>query len=225
MSGPGMVGYRLPRHPDSEMLRLGREFWASMSQRRSVRQFAPEPVPREAIELAIAAASTAPSGAHCQPWRFVAVSDPAIKHRIRLGAEAVERRLYQAGRMPAEWREALDRLGTGWEKPFLEIAPWLVVVFAQLYAGSGQTLRKHYFVRESVGIACGLFIVAVHQMGLATVPYTPLPMHFLSAILGRPDHERPYVVFPVGFPAPDAQVPDLRRKPLSEVAIWNPSPS
>jgi nitroreductase len=178
-------------------------------------------VPRECIELAIATASTAPSGAHRQPWRFVAVSDPAIKRRIRRAAEAEERRFYEGGRAPAEWLEALAPLGTGWRKPYLETAPWLVVVFEELHGvtASGQR-RKNYYVKESVGIACGLFIAAVHYLGLATLPHTPSPMGFLGQILGRPANEKAYVLFPVGYPARDAQVPDLRRKAMEEVAVW-----
>jgi nitroreductase len=205
------------------MRRRARKFYSLLDARRSVRQFAPAPVPRELIELAIATASTAPSGAHRQPWRFVAVSEPEIKLRIRLAAEAEERRSYEGGRLPVEWREALKPLGTDWHKPFLELAPWLVVVFEEIHGVSAAGRRqKNYYVKESVGIACGFFIVAVHQMGLATLPYTPSPMNFLSKILHRPAGERPYLLFPVGYPASDAQVPNLSRKSIAEVAIWNP---
>ena len=225
MPEPVFIPYRPTRLPEAEMLRRAHEFHALLTQRRSARHFAPDPVPRELIEQAIATASTAPSGAHRQPWRFVAVSDPAIKHRIRVTAEAEERASYEGGRLPLEWREALAPLGTSWPKPYLEIAPWLVVVFAETHGvlPDGQR-RQNYYVKESVGIACGFFIAAVHQMGLVTLPHTPSPMHFLSTILGRPDNERPYILFPVGYPAADAQVPDLQRKPLNEVAIWNPHP-
>ena len=194
-----------------------------MNGRRSVRHFAPDPVPRQLIELAIATAATAPSGAHRQPWRFVAVGDRELKHRIRVAAEAEERAFYEGGRASAEWLTALAPLGTGWEKPFLEDAPWLVVVFAEQHgvAHDGATVQN-YYVKESVGIACGLFIAAVHQMGLATLPHTPSPMRFLSEILCRPPSEKPYILFPVGHPAPDAMVPDLSRKPLEDVALWHP---
>jgi nitroreductase len=215
--------YRLPRLPEHEMLRRAQEFFARMGQRRSVRHFAADLVPRELIELAIATASTAPSGAHRQPWRFVAVSDPAIKHQIRLAAETEERASYEGGRMPPEWREALAPLGTDWHKPFLETAPWIVVVFEEVYGVTQEgKIRRNYYVKESVGIACGLFIVALHQMGLVTLTHTPSPMGFLSKILGRPENERPYILFPIGYPAEDAMVPNLRRKPLDEVAVWNP---
>lgn len=203
------------------MLRRAQAFYASLNRRRSVRHFAPKPVPRRLIELAIATASTAPSGAHRQPWRFVAVSDPATKRRLRRAAEAQERRFYQGGRAPADWLQALAPLGTTWRKPYLETAPWLVIVFAEQYRlGPGGQRRPNYYVKESVGMACGLFIAAIHRMGLATVPYTPSPMGFLSQLLRRPLNEKPFVVFPVGYPAPDAQVPNLQRKSLDEVAVW-----
>jgi iodotyrosine deiodinase len=217
------IPYSIARLPDAEMLRRGRELCVELAHRRSVREFSPDPVPRELIELAIVTASTAPSGAHRQPWRFVAVSDPVVKREIRLAAEAEERDSYEGGRMPPEWREALAPLGTDWHKPYLEIAPWIVVVFEEAYrvAPNGDQ-SKNYYVKESVGIACGLFIVALHHMGLTTLTHTPSPMGFLSRILGRPANERPFILFPIGFPADGATVPDLRRKPLSEVVVWNP---
>jgi len=193
---------------------------ARLDGRRSVRHFAPDPVPRELIEAAIRAASTAPSGAHRQPWRFVAVSDPGIKARIREATEAEERRSYEE-RMPGEWLEAIEPMGTDWVKPYLDVAPWLVVVFELPWepdASSPTGRRKNYYVRESVGIACGLFIAALHHIGLATLTHTPSPMGFLSEVLGRPPHERPFMLFPVGHPASDAVVPDLRRKGLQEIA-------
>jgi nitroreductase len=203
------------------MFRRAHRFHALVNGRRSVRHFASDSVPRGLIELAIASASTAPSGAHRQPWRFVAVSDPAIKRRIRRAAEVEERQFYEGGRAPAEWLEALAVLGTGWRKPYLETAPWLVIAFEVVYelTPAGQR-RKHYYVKESLGIACGLFIAAVHQMGLATLPHTPSPMGFLAKMLGRPANEKPFILFPVGYPASDAQVPNLRRKALEEVAVW-----
>lgn len=194
-----------------------------MDARRSVRAFAPDPVPREVIEAAIRAASTAPSGAHQQPWTFVAVSDPEVKHRIRVAAETEERRNYEGGRMPPEWRDALARIGTDWQKPFLDDVPWIVVLFEQVHGWFPDgSVRKHYYARESVGIACGLFIAAVHEMGLATLTHTPSPMGFLSSVLGRPRNERPFVLLPVGHPAPNAVVPDLVRKPLGDVAVFIP---
>ena len=205
------------------MLRRAREFYAFMDRRRSVRDFSSDPVPREMIELAIKTASTAPSGAHRQPWHFVAVDDPRIKKTIREAAEEEERISYEGGRMPDEWLEAIAPLGTDWRKPHLTDAPWLVVAFEELHGFNADgSIRKNYYVRESVGLACGLFIAALHHMGLVTLTHTPSPMRFLNEILGRPKNEKPLILFPVGYPAPDAEVPDLRRKSLEEVAIWNP---
>jgi iodotyrosine deiodinase len=214
------VAHRPARVSDEEMLARARAFYERMDARRSVRHFSADPVPREAIELAIMAASTAPSGAHRQPWRFVVVETPAIKREIRIAAEQEERQSYEA-RMPDEWLEALAPLGTGWEKPYLEIAPYLVVVF-ECTVGTDDDGRpqKNYYVRESVGIACGLFVAALHTMGLVTLTHTPNPMAFLGTILGRPRTERPFVLFPIGHPAPDAMVPRLRRKSLAEIASF-----
>ena len=215
------VPYRPERLPGEEMLRRAREHYEELDRRRSVRFFSPDPVPRELIELAIRSASTAPSGAHRQPWRFVVVGDPAIKREIRAAAEAEERESYLGGRMPPDWLEALAPLGTSWEKPYLEIVPWIVVVFEELYELLPDgSKRKNYYPKESVGIACGLFIAALHHMGLATLTHTPSPMAFLSGILSRPPNEKPYILFPVGHPAPDAEVPDLRRKSMEEVSVW-----
>ena len=207
-----------------ETRRRAEDFYQLMDRRRSVRDFSSDPVPRELIETAIRTASTAPSGAHRQPWQFVVIGDPGIKHRIRVAAEAEERKSYEE-RMPDEWLQALAPLGVDWQKPFLEIVPWIVVVFEELYGFNDDgTKRKNYYVRESVGIACGMFITALHQMGLATLTHTPSPMRFLNEILGRPKNEKPYILFPIGYPASDAQVPDLRRKSLDEVSIWDPKP-
>jgi iodotyrosine deiodinase len=198
----------------------GQEFLDLMSARRSVRDFSDEPVPRELIEIAVSTANTAPSGAHQQPWTFVAVSDPGIKHRIRLAAEEEERENYEGGRLPDAWRQAIAPLGTTSDKAFLDVVPWIVVVFAQKSTPMPDgSLRKNYYVNESVGIACGLFIASLHSMGLATLTHTPNPMGFLTEILGRPASERPYILFPVGYPAPGCEVPDLARKPLGEALI------
>ena len=217
------VDHHFQRYAEPEMRDRARTFFEEMDGRRSIRDFSSEPVPRELIEAAIRTASTAPSGAHRQPWRFVAVRNPETKRAIRIAAEREEWQSYEGGRMPPEWLEALAPLGTTWEKPFLETVPWIVVVFEEVYGvcDDGQT-RKNYYVRESVGIACGLFIAALHHMGLATLTHTPSPMRFLSKILGRPENERPYILFPVGYPAERVRVPNLRRKSLDEVAIWDP---
>jgi nitroreductase len=192
-----------------------------MGARRSVRMFSADPVPRELIEQAIMTGASAPSGAHQQPWTFVAVSDPDVKRRIRKAAEAEERRNYEGGRMPPEWRAALEPLGTEWRKPFLETAPWIVVLFEQVHGWFPDgSVKKHYYARESVGIACGLFIAAIHRMGLATLTHTPSPMGFLSRVLERPSNERPFVLLPVGYPADDCVVPDLIRKSLGDVAVF-----
>jgi iodotyrosine deiodinase len=222
MSGHRFVGYEFERLPPERMLERARAFHERMDARRSVRDFSPDPVPRELIELAIRTASTAPSGAHRQPWTFVLVGDAELKREIRVAAEREERVSYER-RMSDEWLEALRPLGTDWRKPFLETVPWIVVVFEQLWAeGSDGTRRKNYYVRESVGIACGIFIAALHAMGLATLTHTPSPMGFLSEILGRPRNEKPFILFPIGYPSPDARVPDLRRKPLEDVVIERP---
>lgn len=220
MEEPVFVPFAFDRlAPDAMLARAG-NFHRVMDARRSVRRFSADPVPRKLIELAIQTASTAPSGAHCQPWTFVAVGDAALKRRIRQGAEQVERSAYD-DRMSNRWLADLAMLGTDWQKPFLETVPWLVVLFQQRTGldALGQE-RTHYYVQQSVGIACGMFITAVHNMGLATLPYTPLPMDFLADILSRPDNERPFMILPVGYPAEDAKVPDLNRKPLPEVAVF-----
>jgi iodotyrosine deiodinase len=215
---PGFIPYAAPRVEDPA--EAGRAFLERMSARRSVRDFSADHVPRELIDIAVATANTAPSGAHQQPWTFVAVSDPDIKHRIRLAAEEEERENYEGGRLPDAWRQAIAPLGTSSDKAFLDVVPWIVVVFAQKSTPMADgSLRKNYYVNESVGIACGLFIASLHSMGLATLTHTPNPMAFLTEILERPATERPYILFPVGYPAPGCEVPDLERKPLDEALI------
>lgn len=212
--------YAPPRIPSDEGIERGRRFMSTMDARRSVRMFCDAPVPREMIELAVATANTAPSGAHQQPWTFVALSDPVIKGRIRIAAEEEERENYEGGRLPPAWREAIAPLGTDADKGFLETVPWIVVAFAQKSTPMPDgSLRKNYYVNESVGIACGLFIASLHQMGLATLTHTPNPMAFLTEILGRPATERPYILFPVGYPAESCTVPDLERKPLDQALV------
>lgn len=223
-----MVHYsQVPFHParlsPAEQVRRGTEFLDLMRRRRSVRFFSADPVPKETIELAVRTAGTAPSGAHQQPWTFVVVDDPAIKRRIREGAEEEEREFY-THRAPPDWLEALAPLGTDWRKPFLETAPFLIVVFRHAYhVGPGGEHRKTYYSTESVGIAVGLLIASLHAMGLCTLTHTPSPMEFLNRILGRPEHERPFVLLPVGYAAADATVPDLQRKALQVICVWNRS--
>lgn len=189
-----------------------------MSRRRTVREFADRPVPREVIEAALLAAGTAPSGAHQQPWRFVAVANAAIKRRIREAAEVEEREFYDR-RAPEEWRAALAPLGTDADKPFLETAPWLIAVF---YERTGPEVEgrkpKRYYPHESTGIASGLLIAALHQAGLATLTHTPSPMAFLNQLLGRPRNEVPFLLLVVGHPSAGCRVPDISRKPLDEIA-------
>lgn len=219
------IPYRPERLDADESQRRADAFYSRIDARRSVRFFSSDPVPRSLIERAIQAASTAPSGAHRQPWKFVVIGDPEIKRRIRVAAEQEEHESYVGGRMPEEWIEALKPLGTDWRKPFLETVPWIVVVFEELFGYDEHgNKRKNYYVPQSVGIACGMFITAINEMGLATLTHTPSPMRFLSEILGRPKNEKPYILFPIGYPAADATVPDLRRKSLDEVAIWDPLP-
>jgi iodotyrosine deiodinase len=221
VGGGGHRPYRPEPIPPQVGADRGERFYAHMNARRSVRAFSDAPVPRAMIETAIRAASTAPSGAHMQPWTFVAVSRPDIKRRIRVAAEAEEREFYEGDRTPDAWLDALQPIGTTWHKPFLEVAPWLVVVFAQRYGVLPDgSHRKHYYVQESVGIACGVFIAALHEMGLCTLTHTPSPMGFLSEILGRPANERPFILFPVGYPAAEATVPELTRKALDEIALF-----
>jgi nitroreductase len=193
-------------------------FVERMAERRTVRAFSAEPVPFELVESAIRAAASAPSGANQQPWRFVVVSDPEIKRQIREAAEQEERENYDR-RFPDEWLEALAPLGTDWHKEFLEIAPYLIVVFRIDYGLDGDRRIKHYYVGESVGIASGVLLTALHLAGLATLTHTPSPMAFLSRILDRPANERPYLLIPVGYPAPDATVPAITRKTLDEVLV------
>ncbi len=216
-----MLPYDFPRREPGEMIARGRALLNEMRARRSCRTFSPQPVPREAIELATEIAHSAPSGANRKPWTFVAIDDPAIKREIRLAAEAEERENY-AHRFPAEWLEALEPIGTGPDKPYLEIAPWLVVLFRvdyELVAGGEK--QKSYYPSESLGIMSGFFLMACHQIGLATLTHTPSPMKFLRELCRRPESEKPVLLIPVGYPAEDCVVPDLPKKPLSAALHWN----
>lgn len=211
--------YHPPRFDASEMLQRGRDFYQEMNTRRTLRMFSDKPVPRELIEHLLMTAGTAPSGAHKQPWTFCAVGDPHIKAQIREAAEKEEYVNYH-GRMSEEWLQDLEPFGTDWHKPFLETAPWLLVVFKKSYDLEGEEKKKNYYVNESVGIACGFLLAAIHHAGLAALTHTPSPMNFLQQILGRPDNERPFLLIPVGYPAEGAVVPDIRRKPAEEFIIW-----
>ena len=211
-----------PALTDAERIARARAAFERLATRRSCRAFAETPVPRAAIEYAIRAAGTAPSGANHQPWHFAAVSSPEIKRRIRLAAEEEERDFY-AHRASAEWLAALAPLGTDHDKPFLETAPWLIVCFAQRKGGIEEDGKAtNYYVTESVGIACGMLLATLHEAGLATLTHTPSPMGFLREICRRPAHEKPLMIVVAGHPSPDATVPEhaLRKKPLEQIASW-----
>lgn len=219
MTEPVFVPLEFQRLDEREMIERAAAFNTDLQRRRTVRHFEDTPVPREVIEAALAAAGSAPSGAHQQPWTFVVVTEPELKRRIREAAEEEERENY-AGRMSEEWLEVLRPLGTDEHKPFLELAPALIVVFRQAYGMDGERKVKHYYTQESVGIAVGMLLAALHHAGLATLTHTPSPMGFLEEILERPDSERAYVLIPVGYPVEGCQVPDLERKPLDAIRIW-----
>lgn len=220
MTDPGFVELSFREYEVAEMRSRAAEAYAEFDRRRTVRQFADRSVPIEIIEDCVRAAGTAPSGAHQQPWHFAVVGDTAVKTRIRAAAEEEERSFY-GGRAPQEWLDILAPLGTDDNKPFLETAPWLIAIFARRYGidPSGRRV-KHYYVQESVGIATGLLIAAVHRAGLVSLTHTPSPMGFLNEILGRPTNERPFLLLVVGYPARGALVPDLQRKDLSEIASF-----
>jgi len=214
------IPYQFTRLDAYEMRRRAQAFQATMASRRSCRAFSDEPVPRDIIESVIAAGHTAPSGANRKPWRFVAVDDPKLKKDIRLAAEAEERENYEH-RFPPAWLEALEPLGTDASKPFLEIAPWLVIMFRIDWEMVDGVRVPSYYPAESIGIAAGMFLAACHHAGLATLTHTPSPMRFLREILGRPANEKPYLLIPVGFPSRDCTVPDIPKKPLGEALQWN----
>ena len=219
---PKFIAYQPERMDATEMHERARRFFELLDGRRSVRHFSSEPVADAVVDDLIRAASTAPSGAHKQPWTFCVVTDPAMKHRIREAAEEEERASYN-GRMPKEWLEDLAPLGTDWHKEFLDTAPCLIVVFKRSYELMPDgSKRKNYYVEESVGIACGFLLAAARNAGLATLTHTPSPMNFLSKILRRPENERPFLLIPIGHPVVDCEVPDLHRKPLEHVLVRYP---
>jgi nitroreductase len=207
-------------YPAEQMAQRAAEFYAEVRCRRTVREFSARPVPREVVENCLRAAGTAPSGANMQPWHFVVVTDPVVRTRIRLEAEREEKEFYDH-RAPREWLDALAPLGTDEHKPFLEEAACLIAIFVQ---GRGVLpdgrLVKHYYAQESVGIACGILIAALHHAGVATLTHTPSPMGFLNGILGRPRHERPFLLLVAGYPTPDAHVPAITKKPLEEISTF-----
>lgn len=206
--------------PVEEMRSAARAFLATMQRRRTVRDFSDRPVPRDVIESCLLAAGTAPNGANRQPWRFVVVGDPELKKKIREEAE-VEERAFYSGKAPKEWLDALEHLGTDEHKPFLEEAPWLIVIFAERYEVTPEGKKlKNYYVSESVGIATGMLITALHHAGLVTLTHTPSPMKFLNDLLGRPENEKPFLILVAGYPKDDATVPDITKKPIEDIAVF-----
>ncbi len=207
-------------YPEEEMRRRARALREELSGRRSIREFSDRHVPRDIIEQCLRTAGSAPSGANMQPWKFVAIADPAIKHRIREAAEEEERHFYEH-RASQQWLDALAPLGTDADKPFLEKAPWLIAIFEERWGtGEDGQRRKHYYPTESVGLASGFLLAALHHAGLATLTHTPSPMKFLNRILERPAHERPFLLLVTGYPADGVRVPDIGRKGLDEIAVF-----
>jgi iodotyrosine deiodinase len=220
IDGYPYIHYSKDTYPPEQMRQRATEFFDFMDQRRSVREFSDRPVPRKVIEHLILTASTAPSGAHKQPWTFCVVQNPALKKQIREAAEKEEKESYEH-RMSKEWLEDLRPIGTDWQKPFLEIAPYLMVVFKKAYnLQEDGAKRNNYYVSESVGLACGFLLAAIHHAGLVALTHTPSPMNFLTKLLHRPENERPYLLIPVGYPAESTWVPDLKRKSLEEISEW-----
>lgn len=213
------IEYYKDSYSEEEMLERSKTFYSTMNTRRTVREFSTKPIPQEVIENILRTAGTAPSGAHMQPWTFIAVSDTKIKKKIREAAEKEEYKSYNE-RMTHEWLNDLRPIGTDWVKPFLEDAPWLIVVFRHSYRLKDGQKFNNYYVNESVGLACGFLLAAVHNAGLVALTHTPSPMNFLSEILKRPENEKPYLLIPVGYPPNPALIPDLTRKPLSEIAVF-----
>lgn len=212
--------YIAPKYTSKESTQRAQDLYANMNQRRSVREFSDRPVPREVIENLIKTASTAPSGAHKQPWTFCAVSSSEIKAKIREAAEKEEFENYN-GRMSDDWLEDLKQFGTDWKKEFLTISPWLIVVFKKAYDINEDGIKaKNYYVNESVGLAAGFLLAAIHNAGLVSLTHTPSPMNFLQKVLNRPANERPFLLIPVGYPADDAEVPVLERKSLEQMAVF-----
>lgn len=222
IDGYDFVAYQRDTFSPEETIKRSADFYHWMDQRRTVRDFSDRPIPKEVIDKLILTASTAPSGAHKQPWTFCVVSDPTIKTKIRKAAEEEEYESY-TNRMPPEWLDDLKPLQTDWHKPFLEIAPYLIIVFKRTYEFKEAGEKKNnYYVAESVGLACGMLLTAIHHAGLVALTHTPSPMNFLTKILNRPENERPFLLIPVGYPAEETYVPKLTRKPLDEIAIFYP---
>jgi nitroreductase len=219
IDGYPFVSYTQEVYPPEEMIRRSDDFYQWIDKRRTVRDFSDKQIPSEVIQNIIKAASTAPSGAHKQPWTFCVVSDPLLKKEIRRAAEKEEKESYD-NRMSEEWLNDIKPLQTDWQKPFIEVAPYLIVVFKKAYdLLPDGSKRTNYYVNESVGIACGFLLAAVHHAGLVALTHTPSPMNFLTSLLKRPENERPFLLIPVGYPHPETYVPKLERKPINEVLI------
>lgn len=216
---PTFMPYSSPRFSPEEQRSRAKSYYEYCHLRRSIREFSDTPVSKDVLEHIILTAGTAPSGANKQPWRFVVVTDGTLKHEIRIAAEKEEKENYEH-RMSQEWLEDLAPFGTDWHKEFLEIAPALIVVFSLSYDKMEEQIRKNYYVKESVGIASGFLLAAIHNAGLAALTHTPSPMDFLGKILGRPDNEKAFLLIPVGHPKENATVPDIHRKKLEEICVW-----
>jgi len=214
------IAYSKPILTDEDQLQRSKSFYDFMDNRRSVREFSDRAIPREVIENLIKTASTAPSGAHKQPWTFCVVSNPEVKKQIRIAAEEEELESYSS-RMSNDWLEDLKPLGTDWHKPFLETAPYLIIVFRRIYEFSAEGKKKNnYYVQESVGLATGILLAAIHNAGLVALTHTPSPMNFISKILSRPENEKPFLLIPVGYPVDQCWVPDIKRKELSDICVF-----
>ena len=213
------IPYHPPQFSPEEQQQRAKEFYELCNRRRTVREYSSKPVPKELLATLIHTAGTAPSGANKQPWQFVVVTDSKLKHEIRIAAEKEEKENYEH-RMPQEWLDDLAALGTDWRKEFLEVAPALIVVFSIDYEKDGEKTRKNYYVKESGGLACGFLLAAIHNAGLVSLTHTPSPMNFLQKILDRPSNEKPFLLIPIGYPAENVMVPDIHRKPLSEILLW-----
>jgi len=220
INGHPFISYSKETYTESETLQRSSDFYEWMNKRRSIREFSDQPVPLTVIQNILLSASTAPSGAHKQPWTFCVVSNPSIKTAIRQAAEAEEKESYE-NRMSEEWLEDLAPLQTDWQKSFLETAPYLIVVFRRSYEFTDTGKKKqNYYVTESCGIACCMLLTAIHHAGLAALTHTPSPMNFLVQLLNRPENEKPFLLIPVGYPAKECSVPDLKRKSLEEITVW-----
>jgi nitroreductase len=220
LNGYPFIDYQKESYDSDEMVKRSKSFYHWMNTRRTCRDFSDKPIQKEVIEHILLTASTAPSGAHKQPWTFCVVSDASIKQQIRMAAEAEEKVSYE-NRMSDEWLKDLAPIGTDWQKPFLETAPYLIIVFSRSYEVEDNTHKhQNYYVKESVGIACGFLLAAIHHAGLIALTHTPSPMNFLSRILNRPENEKPYLLIPVGYAADECWVPDLKRKGIDAISKW-----